>query len=175
MSLALCVGRYFAIRGNVVATTRPRRALLGEVQTLRYACVSDPIDGQWPARRLAAAATLVMRADAWITDALWQDDRSDTLSPRHALGAALTGGGAAALGGVLGLVPYLWPLPVATATLLSMMAIILTLAVCGGLMAHLTGASATHSALRAVVAGSLLALVVWALCVSVRLIGSLDT
>lgn len=176
VSLAVGVGRYIAVQGDAVATTaRPRGARIGEAQALGREGASLPAGDHWPGRGLAAAAaTLVMRADSWIMDSLWQDDRSDTLSPWHALGVALGGGGAATLGGVLCLMPYLWPLPVVAATLLSMMVMILALAVFGSVMGRLTGTSAAHSAVRAAVAGSLLAVFVWALCVSVRVVGSLD-
>ena len=123
--------------------------------------------GVTPATVMMDAVTHLV---TWIRVAVQETLAPAAPSPRHALRAALTVAGSSTVGGVIALAPLLWSLPLLSALPASALAMFLVLAVYGWVEGQATGGTAGRSAAQAMLAGSMVALVVFALTVSVRVV-----
>jgi predicted membrane protein (TIGR00267 family) len=77
--------------------------------------------------------------------------------PQRALRSSLTIGGSYILGGIIPLLPYLWPIAVQTALLLSAIVTLVALGVFGWVKGHFTGLSPLKSAVQTMLVGGLAA------------------
>jgi VIT1/CCC1 family predicted Fe2+/Mn2+ transporter len=105
----------------------------------------------------AAVAALTANKEAWVRFMMREELGLEEPHPQRALRSSLTIGGSYILGGIIPLLPYLWPLPVSTALLLSAVVTLAALAVFGWVKSHFTGLPPLRGAVQTMLVGGLAA------------------
>lgn len=105
----------------------------------------------------AAVDAIARNTDSWLRFMLREELGLEEPHPQRALRSSLTIGGSYILGGIIPLVPYLWPAPVSTALLVSALVTLLALAVFGWVKSLFTGLNPARGAVQTVLVGGLAA------------------
>jgi vacuolar iron transporter family protein len=113
---------------------------------------------------LAAAVDAVASdKSAWVRFMMREELGLEEPHLQRALRSSLTIGGSYILGGIIPLLPYLWPLAVTTALVLSAVVTLIALAIFGWVKGRFTGLVPVRSAVQTVVVGGLAAGVAYAI------------
>ena len=120
-----------------------------------YGLEGEALDG--------ATAALVGDRRAWVKFMMREELGLDEPDPKRALASGLTIGTAYIAGGAIPLLPYVFPIGVATALALSALVTLIALAVFGAVKGALTGVPPLRSALSTAAVGGLAAAVAYAI------------
>jgi VIT1/CCC1 family predicted Fe2+/Mn2+ transporter len=105
----------------------------------------------------AAVAAIAADNEAWVRFMMREELGLEEPHPQRALRSSLTIGGSYIAGGIIPLLPYLWPLPVSTALLVSALVTLLALAAFGWVKGQFTGLVPLRSAVQTMLVGGLAA------------------
>jgi VIT1/CCC1 family predicted Fe2+/Mn2+ transporter len=111
----------------------------------------------------AAVTAVTTDHDAWVRFMMREELGLEEPHPQRALRSSLTIGGSYILGGIIPLMPYLWPLPVSTALLISAAVTLVALGIFGWVKSLFTGLDPLRGALQTMLVGGLAAGVAYAI------------
>ena len=161
-SIAMGLGGFMAARSDAdsyQAELRREQREVVEVPEVERAEVRQIFAGYGLQGAPLAAAVDAIAADkeAWVRFMMREELGLEEPHPQRALRSSLTIGGSYIAGGIIPLLPYLWPLPVSTALLVSALVTLLALAVFGWVKGQFTGLVPWRSALQTMLVGGLAA------------------
>jgi vacuolar iron transporter family protein len=119
----------------------------------------------------AAVAAIVADQDAWVQFMMREELGLEEPHPQRALRSSVTIGGSYILGGIIPLLPYLWPLTVSTALVISAIVTLIALGIFGWVKSVFTGLNPLRGAVQTMLVGGLAAGVAYAIA---RVISSLS-
>ncbi len=176
-SIAMGLGGYLAARSDAdsyQAELRRERREIAELPDVERAEVRAIFAGYGlagPALDTAVAAITADR-EAWVRFMMREELGLEEPHPQRALRSSLTIGGSYVAGGIIPLLPYLWPLAVHTALLLSALVTLVALAIFGWVKSRFTGLPRLRGAVQTLLVGGLAAGVAYTIA---RLISGLGT
>lgn len=161
-SIAMGLGGFMAARSDAdsyQAELRREQREVDEVPEVERAEVRAIFAGYGLRDAPLEAAVDAIAADkaAWVRFMMREELGLEEPHPQRALRSSLTIGGSYIAGGIIPLLPYLWPLPVSTALLVSALVTLLALAVFGWVKGQFTGLVPWRSALQTMLVGGLAA------------------
>ncbi len=161
-SIAMGLGGYLAAQSDTDsyrAELRRERREVEEVPEVERAEVREIFAGYGLSGAALEAAVEAIAADkeAWVRFMMREELRLEEPHPQRALRSSLTIGGSYILGGIIPLLPYLWPIAVQTALLLSAIVTLVALGVFGWVKGHFTGLPPLRSAAQTMLVGGLAA------------------
>ncbi|HEY8743729.1 MAG TPA: VIT1/CCC1 transporter family protein [Chloroflexota bacterium] len=167
-SIAMGLGGYLAAKSDAdsyrAEQAREQREIVDlpdvereEVRTIfaGYGLKDRPLE--------AAVEAIAADKETWVRFMMREELGLEAPQPLRALRSSLTIGGAYILGGIVPLAPYLFPLTVSTALLVSAVVTLLALAVFGWAKGAFTGLSPLRSAAQTMLVGGLAAAVAYAI------------
>lgn len=167
-SIAMGLGGYLAAQSDADSYRTERRREEREVADLpevereevRAVFAGYGLTGS----ALAAAVDAVVRdKETWVRFMMREELGLEEPHAQRALYSSLTIGGSYVLGGIIPLLPYLWPLPVRTALLVSAVVTLVALTLFGWVKGAFTGLVPLRSAVQTMLVGGLAAGVAYAI------------
>jgi len=167
-SIAMGLGGYLAARSDADSYQAELRREEQEIVELplverqevrnifaAYGLTGDPLE--------AAVQAICSNKETWIQFMMREELGLEEPHPQRALRSSLTIGGSYILGGIIPLAPYLWPLSIVHALLVSALVTLIALGVFGWVKGRFTGLSVWRSALQTMLVGGLAAGVAFAI------------
>lgn len=167
-SIAMGLGGYLAAKSDADAYRAERRREEREVVELPEV-ERDEVQAVFAGYGLsgsalsAAVEAVVSNKETWVRFMMRDELGLEEPHPQRAVRSSLTIGGSYILGGIIPLMPYLWPLPMATALLVSAAVTLLALAIFGWVKGSFTGLVPLRSAVQTMLVGGLAAGVAYAI------------
>jgi VIT1/CCC1 family predicted Fe2+/Mn2+ transporter len=161
-SIAMGLGGYMAAKSDADsyrAELQRERREVEEVPEAERAEVRQIFAGYGLTGAALDAAVDAIAADreAWVRFMMHEELGLEEPHPQRALRSSLTIGGSYILGGIIPLLPYLWPIPIQTALLLSALVTLVALGIFGWVKSHFTGLPPLRGALQTMLVGGLAA------------------